>query len=132
MNRELFIGNNKLNPAEKAVQGEIVNIEGEKFYKINNYDNMDPFFISVVSNSDLWMFIWTNGGLTAGRKNPDHALFPYYTDDKIRDNAHLTGSKTILIVTFNGKQYLWEPFSDKYEGAYKIERNCYKNIYGNK
>src|SRR6056297_1413533 len=129
MNRRLFIGNNKLNTEQKAVQGKIVNLEGEKFYKINNYNHMNPFFISVVSNSDLWMFIWTNGGVTAGRKNPDHALFPYYTDDKIRDNADITGSKTILFVTFNGKQHLWEPFSEIYEGAYEIERNCYKNIY---
>ena len=129
---ELFLGRNMLNTEDKSVKGEVVNIKDEKFYKISNYNHMEPFFTSVVSNSDLWMFIWTNGGLSAGRKNPDHALFPYYTDDKIRDNAHITGSKTIIIVSRNDKKYLWEPFSDKYEGSYKISRNCYKNIYGNK
>jgi hypothetical protein len=121
-----------LNTEDKSVKGEVVNIKDEKFYKISNYNHMEPFFTSVVSSSDLWMFIWTNGGLSAGRKNPDHALFPYYTDDKIRDNAHITGSKTIIIVSRDGKKYLWEPFSDKYEGSYKISCNCYKNIYGNK
>jgi len=129
---ELFLVRNMLNTEVKSVKGEVVNIKDEKFYKISNYNHMEPFFTSVVSNSDLWMFIWTNGGLSAGRKNPDHALFPYYTDDKIRDNAHITGSKTIIIVYRNDKKYLWEPFSDKYEGSYKISRNCYKNIYGNK
>mgnify|MGYP006277640833 CR=1 FL=1 len=130
--KNLFLGQNKLNTGKKSIQGEIIDIDKEKYYKIYNYNHMAPFFISVVSNSDHWMFIWTNGGLTAGRKNPDHALFPYYTDDKIRDNAHITGNKTIILANIDEQEYLWEPFSDKYEGIYDITRNCYKNIYGNK
>ena len=59
---------------------------------------MNPFFMSIVSNSDHWMFISSNGGLTAGRKNPDNALFPYYTDDVIHTSHEITGSKSILKV----------------------------------
>ena len=57
---------------------------------------MRPFFMTVVSDADHWMFISSNGALTAGRRNADLALFPYYTDDKIRDMVEVTGSKTIL------------------------------------
>ena len=44
------------------------------------------------------MFISSTGGLTAGRKNSDFALFPYYTDDKITESAETTGSKTVILV----------------------------------
>ncbi|MCA9731201.1 MAG: hypothetical protein H6696_19265 [Deferribacteres bacterium] len=131
-NKPLYIGTAKLNADKKTVKGEFVTVDGEQYYKISNYDHMDPFFMSIVSNSDHWMFIWSNGGLSAGRKNPDNALFPYYTDDKIKDNAELTGSKTILQVDVDEKRYLWEPFSEKYNGLYHTERNCYKNTIGNK
>ena len=67
-----------------------------------------------------------------GRKDSDHALFPYYTDDKITEGHETTGSKTLLKVHKDGKVFLWEPFSDKYEGVYDITRNLYKNNHGNK
>ena len=31
-----------------------------------------------------------------------------------------------------GKTYLWELFSDRYAGIYQIQRNLYKNSFGNK
>jgi len=67
----------------KKVSMDIVLLNGEKYYKIANNDTMRPFFMSIVSDSNHWMFISSNGGLTAGRKNAEFALFPYYTDDKI-------------------------------------------------
>ena len=70
---------------------------------------MDDFFISVVSDSNHWMFISTRGGLSAGRTDCDSALFPYYTEDKIRDNSDNTGSRTIVIADQGGKRMLWEP-----------------------
>ena len=51
--------------------------------------------MTVVSDADHWLFISSNGGLTAGRRDANLALFPYYTDDKIRDMAEVTGSKTL-------------------------------------
>ncbi len=120
----------KINNAETT--GSYVTLEGEEYYKIENYHKMPPFFMSMVSNSDHWMFISSNGALTAGRKNPDHAIFPYYTDDKIADTAEITGNKTILIVQKDGITHLWEPFSSKFENLYNVKRNLYKNTYGNK
>ncbi len=109
-----------------------VHIGDDVFYKISNSDSMHPFFMSIVSDSNHWMFISSNGGLSAGRKNAQYSLFPYYTDDKITESIEVTGSKTILRVKKNGETRLWEPFSDRLYGVYNITRNLYKSIYGNK
>jgi hypothetical protein len=131
-NTPMTINEALLKIKNEPVRGEFVTLDGEMFYKISHYNEMPPFFMSIVSNSDHWMFIWSSGALSAGRKNADNALFPYYTDDKILDNTGITGSKTIIIAGVQGKRFLWEPFSNRYTGMYLIERNCYKNIYGNK
>ena len=93
---------------------------------------MRPFFMSVVSDSNHWLFISSNGGLTAGRKNNHFALFPYYTDDKITESADITGSKTIFRVHTGGDVRIWEPFSERFTGRYHISRNLYKSFFGNK
>ncbi|WP_310555137.1 hypothetical protein, partial [Flavobacterium sp.] len=111
---------------------DIVTIQGEQFYKIANNDSMRPFFMSIVSDSNHWMFISSNGGLTAGRKNAEFALFPYYTDDKITEFADITGSKSIFQIHFENQIHLWEPFSERFNDEYSITRNLYKNVYGNK
>ena len=107
-------------------------LDGERFYQIANYDRMRPFFMSVVSGSDHWMFISSTGALTAGRGNPDHALFPYTTDDKIHDSAEITGSKTILVVQRAGAQPSMGTVLGALRGVYRIQRNLYKNAWGNK
>ncbi|XWN35989.1 MAG: hypothetical protein ROO71_08490 [Balneola sp.] len=107
-------------------------ISNEEWFKLSDYDSMRPFFMSIVSNSNHWMFISSNGGLSAGRKNSDYALFPYYTDDKITESEHTTGSKTIFQVKSEGKTEIWEPFSRRNESKYNINRNLYKNRFGNK
>lgn len=116
----------------KGVKGELITLNNETFYKISNSDQMRPFFMSIVSDSNHWMFISSNGGLTAGRKNAEYALFPYYTDDKITEMAETTGSKAIFHVRRKGKKYLWEPFSIRQTGIYNTQTNLYKNRYGNK
>ena len=103
-----------------------------RYYKISDSDALRPFFMSIVSDSDHWMFISSNGGLSAGRKNADYALFPYYTDDKITESAEITGSKSIFLAHHGGAQHTWEPFSSRYEGIHRISRNLYKHIFGNK
>ncbi|WP_406684696.1 hypothetical protein N1F78_02920 [Seonamhaeicola sp. MEBiC1930] len=112
--------------------GKLVQIENESYYKISDSDNMRPFFMSIVSDSNHWMFISSNGGLTAGRKNAEYALFPYYTDDKITELAESSGTKTIFQINLEGKNLIWEPFSIRQTGVYRIKSNLYKNIYGNK
>lgn len=131
-NQAIFIGNHSASFKEKEVSGELLDIDNESYYKIHNSDHMRPFFMSLISDSNHWMFVSSNGGLSAGRKNSDNALFPYYTDDKITESTEHTGSKTVIKVYNDQKAYLWEPFSDRYEGIYTITRNLYKNSYGNK
>ena len=75
---------------------------------------MRPFFMSIVSDSNHWMFISSNGGLTAGRKNAEYALFPYYTDDKITESVDITGSKSIFQIHHNNEIHIWEPFSERF------------------
>jgi hypothetical protein len=127
-----YLGNQKAAFDQSKVKGELVDFENEKYYKISNHDTMRPFFMSIVSDSNHWMFVSSNGGLTAGRKNSDSAIFPYYTDDKITESNDITGSKTIIRVHNKDRDLLWEPFSNRYTGIYKITRNLYKNAIGNK
>ena len=115
-----------------AVSGEFVDLDGERYYAIRNVDKLVPFFISVVSDSDHWLFISSNGGLTAGRVSPETALFPYVTVDKIHDSAIHTGSKTLFRVNAGGRRYEWEPFNTEHDGLYLIHRHIYKNLLGNK
>lgn len=107
-----------------------VEIEGQAYYKISSSDQMRPFLMSIVSDSNHWMFISSNGGLSAGRKNADFALFPYYTDDKIVEFADITGSKTIFQVHTQQRTYLWEPFSERFNDSYQLSRNLYKSTLG--
>ena len=111
---------------------DIVAHENESYYKISNHDAMRPFFMTIVSDSNHWMYISSNGGLSAGRKNPEYALFPYYTDDKITESADITGSKSIFQIHVNGDILIWEPFSERFTDRYAISRNLYKSIHGNK
>lgn len=109
-----------------------IQIGTDSYFKISDSDNLRPFFMSIVSDSDHWMFVSSNGGMSAGRKNADYALFPYYTDDKITESAEITGSKSVFLVHQEGAQHIWEPFSSRYEGIHRTSRNLYKHIYGNK
>lgn len=120
------------NIADNEVALKPCTIDGEHYYMISHVDEMRPFFMSIVSDSNHWMFLSSNGAISAGRKNADYALFPYYTDDKITESAEITGSKSIFIVKEGNHNFLWEPFSQRYEGVYNISRNLYKNLYGNK
>jgi hypothetical protein len=126
----LFIGATPQKQNEKVVQGKYVSLLGESFYKIQNFDAIDPFFMSIVSSSDHWLFISSTGGLSAGRGSAEQAIFPYYTDDKLTENNENTGNKAILLVSRSGRTSLWEPFSHRQLGSYSIERNLYKNVTG--
>lgn len=116
----------------KEISGKFVTILGERYYEIQHFDAMQPFFISIASDSDLWMYLSSNGSLSAGRRNPDNALFPYYTDDKITDSAEITGSKTIIRIPHSEGFRVWEPFSERNEGLYNTERSIAKCTTGNK
>lgn len=130
MKEKIYLGSTLLQTDTQEIEGGYVEINGESLYRISNVDQMPPFFMSIISSSDHWLFLGSNGGLTAGRKNAENALFPYYTHDKIMDSFNQTGSKTILLVESSEGKKLWEPFTPVSKGAYKTEVNLYKNISG--
>ena len=113
--------------------GSFVFLDGETHYRIAAYDRMEPFLASIPSNTDLWMFITSGGGLTAGRVDADGALFPYQTVDRLHDAHHHTGPLTLLRVERGGAEpVLWEPFAAGEDQAHRPERNLYKNVTGNR
>lgn len=118
----------------KKPNGYFTTLDGEQFYKIENYDHMDDFFMTITSASDIWNFCWSQGGITAGRIDCDHALFPYYTADKVSDAKNYTGSYTAIRAGEGEKAVLWEPFTSL--GASPAlrrlaEKNISRNIYKN-
>ena len=115
-----------------SVSGEFVTIAGERYYAIRNVDAMAPFFISVISSADHWLFVSSTGGLTAGRVSPDTALFPYIPVDRVHESFPHTGPKTVLRVSTDGQSRLWEPFGLDCETRFELSRHLYKNTLGNK
>ena len=128
----LYFGDKLLCSNSSEVSYETVKMKNETYFKIENYNEMPPFFMTIVSDVDFWLFVSSTGGLTAGRKTPETALFPYDTDDKIHDNSETTGSHTVLIAAIGEKNYLWKPFSKHNSNVYRMTRNLYKNTIGNK
>lgn len=126
--KHIYIGNQKAKINNASVEGNFIELNDELYYKISNYDKMPPFLVSIVSATDHWLFISSKGGITAGRKNYDNALFQYSNDDVLHDVNEITGSKTIIKIFNKGRVYLWEPFSDNYSGVYLVSRSLYKNI----
>jgi len=120
-------------PAHRdQVAGEFTDVNGERYYVIRNVDRLPPFFVSVISSDDHWLFVSSTGGLTAGRVSPDTALFPYVAVDKIHESSPHTGCKTILRVGAAGRQLTWEPFEADRYGRYRTRRNLYKSVLGDK
>ncbi|MGD9388183.1 MAG: hypothetical protein PVI87_08150, partial [Gammaproteobacteria bacterium] len=115
-----------------TVRGEFLYLAGERYYVIHHVDRMPPFFISVVSDDDHWLFMSSTGGLTAGRVSPQNALFPYITVDKLHESAGHTGSRTLFRVHAPDGAVLWEPFNPEHSGAPELTRNLYKSTLGNK
>lgn len=91
---------------------------------------MPDFLMNIVSPQDQWMYITSNGALTAGRVNADNVLFPYYTQDKLIDLEATTGSLTHIRIA-GEKPTIWTPFSKDRSQFSFIDRTLYKSQEGN-
>ncbi|WP_456789869.1 hypothetical protein [Cellulomonas sp. P5_C5] len=109
-----------------APEAGLVDLDGLRFYRITSYDDLPPFFMTLVGASDLWLFISSTGGVTAGREEADRALFPYATEDKVAAGAGRTGGLTLLRV---GTTF-WQPFAPHRPGDPHADRNLYKDPLG--
>jgi hypothetical protein len=128
----ILFGNRPVPGADRAVEGRFADVFGETFYVIDNAQEMRPFLMSIVSGGDHWLFVASNGALTAGRRNPGLALFPYVTEDKLVDSAGITGPVTSLVADRAGKRSLWHPFRDGDRLTYSVTRRLYKNVLGSR
>ena len=90
------------------VTGGFTIVDGERFYRISGYDSLPPFLMSIASDTDLWMFVSSGGGLTSGRINADGALFPYETVDRLHDGHYHTGPVTLFRV-LPANRFGWIP-----------------------
>lgn len=110
-------------------EGEILE---ETAFSIPETELLSAFLMQLVSSCNIWAFIGSNGGITAGRTNPDHALFPYYTQDKIFDTAGTTGSFTVIQTIDQDKVQNWIPFDQSPTLKKGISRNVSKSVSGTK
>ena len=120
---------NEAQDHDSTVTGGFVSVNGVDMYRITNVDRMPPFLVSVVSDSDHWMYVSTSGGMAAGRVEPSQSLFPYETDDRIYRAGGATGPFTLLRVQGEGDPILWEPFTDPHIQP-AVNRNLYKGVEG--
>jgi hypothetical protein len=129
---------NQHQQATQAVRGDLVHLNDtiskdqgpQRYYKIENVDAMAPFFISLISDQDHWLFAGSNGGLTMGRVSPDTAVFPYVTVDKLYESTPHTGPRTLFKVKTASGEALWEPFNTAKDGTFSLTRNIYKHELG--
>jgi hypothetical protein len=107
-----------------------LSIDGQEMYRISGYDQLEPFLITLCTETDLWMYLSSAGGLTAGRFDSDHAIFQYETEDRLHRSHGISGPFTLMRVVRRGKPTrVWEPFSPiRFEGL--IDRNIYKTPLG--
>ncbi|MCM2373100.1 hypothetical protein [Aporhodopirellula aestuarii] len=127
------LSSSKKTDSTNAVTGQYVSMDNTIWYKIVNSHRMSSFFLTAISSGDHWMFVSSRGALTAGRQNPDSAMFPYYSADKIVDTAGCTGPKTFVrLLQDDGTSVLWEPFSAANSLASDCSQNLYKNWFGSR
>ena len=80
--------------------------QGRDFAVIEGLEDFDPFFLSLATVTNQWLFCSSNGALSAGRENPEKALLPDLTVDKILGNWNVTGP--FSAVECDGE--IWHPF----------------------
>jgi hypothetical protein len=127
---EVLYGGGPIPAVPPPPTGRLVHAFGEDCYVLEDPQGLRPFLTTLVSASDHWMFVTSNGGLTAGRRSPATALFPYVTEDKLADSPGITGPVTSLVVARGGRRALWHPLADGDRLVWRVRRRLYKNVLG--
>ncbi len=112
------------------VSGGLTLEDGVESYRIDGVEGMAPFLTTVVSDTDLWMFVSSTGALTAGRVDADHALLPYETDDRLHRAAGVSGPVTVIARTVDGERQLWRPFGREVTPG--CRRSIAKSVLGDR
>jgi hypothetical protein len=109
------------------VQGYFTTCHSQSVYRIENYDLIPPFLISLVNASDLWLYISSKGCLTAGRVSPDVSLFPYENQDRLNNWSQDTGS---FCKIFAAGKASWSPFAPNNRAHINLTRCLDRTIEG--
>jgi hypothetical protein len=105
---------------------------GVRLYRVPDVDSIPPFLMTLASESDLWMYVSSAGSLTAGRRSPAGALFPYDTEDRLHRGFGLAGPVTLLRTTTGPNEHApWEPFAPWAAGTH-IHRALYRDDLGSR
>ncbi len=128
----IHLGATPLPPEAQPVAGHLLEDEGEPAYAIEHAEGLPPFMMSVISSADHWLYASSNGALTAGRRNPANALFPYVTEDKVHDAAGVTGPRTALLCTRGDHRALWRPLLEADRLAWPVTRRLVKPVLGHR
>jgi hypothetical protein len=108
--------------------------DGARYAVISDVDRLEPFLMHVVGNGDVWVFAGSNSPLTAGRVDPDTALFPYVTADKLLRHSDSSGVRSVFRVrresagraAVGAPATLWEPWLGTRRET--THRNLYKRV----
>ncbi len=113
-----------------AMTGAFIDEGGQRWYRIDAFDQQPPFLMTLAGDSDLWAFISTAGSLTAGRRDAEQAFLPYETVDKIHLRWEHTGPRTwVRLLDDDGVATLWQPFAPLLDGP-RPARSVWKNLSG--
>ena len=115
-------------PESTAPVGEVIDAEGCQWYRIIGLEEMPPFFLSLVGAGDGWAFLSSTGAITAGRRSPDHAVFPYRTADQMLDAHGSCGSFTRIRTLGTGQQVDWDVLGRDPSAGYP--RQLLKTVIG--
>ncbi len=117
--------------AEVLTRGGFVEDQDDTWYRIEGNEHLPPFLMTLAGDCDVWAFISSTGGLTAGRRDEEGAFLPYETVDKIHTHGDHSGPRTwVLIHRLNGEAELWEPFTARLGPTSQGRRSVWKNLSG--
>src|SRR5258705_4584711 len=71
----ILLGDSPFHSSNRPKQTEFVELDGEPYICIRNINRLSPFLMSVVSDSDHWLFVGSNSPFTAGSHDPHEAQF---------------------------------------------------------
>jgi hypothetical protein len=108
----------------------MVQIGHESYVVIEDFDQIPPFFCSLTSDANLWMFVSSTGSLTAGRGEADQAILPYETVDRIHDSGSHTGPVALIRWKTGNEWAFWQPFQARPNSA--VKRRLMKNVLGSR